>query len=309
MSDEANSKKTKLLNFDMEISSHSKITIASEKITFSKIIYSSLILLTSIFLCITLYTSFQISSLNKENKDLKMENKNLQKYISSSKNLINIFTPLYDLSYHNKEHIANVLDTIFYPYTSDIITSIDELEFIRDIFGKVSIRLEYKSSLHGDTNDIFHRRTRHNNHQLVLIKTKNGNRFGGYTSDNFEMAKLAELNMDVDKVDNTAFVFNLDSKKVYNVKKDKIAVYCDDSFFIQFGDGDILIWNNFLSDKSISLFPENYGDDSCEKGDLTGGEFKFEIEELEIFHVNFYKTDFKSDFNITGRFGDTSEPF
>ena len=120
------------------------------------------------------------------------------------------------------------------------------------------------------------------------------------------MNKLAELTMDVDKFDNTAFVFNLDSKKVYNVKKDKIAIYCDDSFFIQFGDGDILIWNNFLQGKSLSMFPENYGNENCEKGELTGGEFKFEIEELEIFHVGFFRTDFRDEFNITGRFGNTS---
>ena len=296
---------SKFLKFEIRLPSDKTIEIKKETITFIKVFFTTIIFLTSIFFCITIYTSIQIKILHSENKKLEFENTRIQEYIKK-KDKINIFSPSNDLIYKKKEHVENILDTIFYPYTSDIITSLDELEFLRDIFGKVSIRLEYKSSIHGDKNDIFHNRTRKHNHQLVLIKTKKGNRFGGYTSENFEMNKLAELTMDVDKFDNTAFVFNLDSKKVYNVKKDKIAIYCDDSFFIQFGDGDILVWNNFLQGKSLSLFPENYGNENCEKGELTGGEFKFEIEELEIFHVGFFRTDFRDEFNITGRFGNTS---
>ena len=296
---------SKFLKFEIRLPSDKTIEIKKETITFIKVFFTTIIFLTSIFFCITIYTSIQIKILHSENKKLEFENTRIQEYIKK-KDKINIFSPSNDLIYKKKEHVENILDTIFYPYTSDIITSLDELEFLRDIFGKVSIRLEYKSSIHGDKNDIFHNRTRKHNHQLVLIKTKKGNRFGGYTSENFEMNKLAELTMDVDKFDNTAFVFNLDSKKVYNVKKDKIAIYCDDSFFIQFGDGDILIWNNFLQGKSLSMFPENYGNENCEKGELTGGEFKFEIEELEIFHVGFFRTDFRDEFNITGRFGNTS---
>ena len=296
---------SKFLKFEIRLPSDKTIEIKKETITFIKVFFTTIIFLTSIFFCITIYTSIQIKILHSENKKLEFENTRIQEYIKK-KDKINIFSPSNDLIYKKKEHVENILDTIFYPYTSDIITSLDELEFLRDIFGKVSIRLEYKSSIHGDKNDIFHNRTRKHNHQLVLIKTKKGNRFGGYTSENFEMNKLAELTMDVDKFDNTAFLFNLDSKKVYNVKKDKIAIYCDDSFFIQFGDGDILIWNNFLQGKSLSMFPENYGNENCEKGELTGGEFKFEIEELEIFHVGFFRTDFRDEFNITGRFGNTS---
>ena len=299
-------KNSKFLNFETEIESDKKLEIKKEKISFIKVFFSTILFLTSIFFCITIYTSIQIKIINSENKKLENENTRIQEYIKQ-KDKINIFSPSNDLIYKKKEHVENILDAIFYPYTSDIITSLDELEFLRDIFGKVSIRLEYKSSIHGDKNDIFHNRTRKHNHQLVLIKTKKGNRFGGYTSENFEMNKLAELTMDVDKFDNTAFLFNLDSKKVYNVKKDKIALYCDDSFFIQFGDGDLLIWNNFLNGKSLSMFPESYGNEKCEKGELTGGEFKFEIEELEIYHVGFFKTDFRDEFNVTGRFGNTPD--
>ena len=205
-------KNSKFLNFETEIESDKKLEIKKEKISFIKVFFSTILFLTSIFFCITIYTSIQIKIINSENKKLENENTRIQEYIKQ-KDKINIFSPSNDLIYKKKEHVENILDAIFYPYTSDIITSLDELEFLRDIFGKVSIRLEYKSSIHGDKNDIFHNRTRKHNHQLVLIKTKKGNRFGGYTSENFEMNKLAELTMDVDKFDNTAFLFNLDSKK------------------------------------------------------------------------------------------------
>ena len=51
---------------------------------------------------------------------------------------------------------SNIIDIILYPFHSDIITNINELNFIRKHLGNASIHLIYKSSIHGDSAKAFH---------------------------------------------------------------------------------------------------------------------------------------------------------
>jgi len=261
-----------------------------------------IIFLISISLCFLVYQTIQISSLSSDKNNLEIENKLLTNQLNKMKENYQILTPS-DNPISNKE----LLDHIFFPYTSDIITSIDDLNFLRDIFGRVRIRVEFKSSIHGNTVENFRERSKNHNHQLILIKTKNGNRFGGYTSDNFEPIKLAEISMEADKNDPTAFLFNLDAKKIYNVKKDMSALYCDENLMANFGGEDLIIFDNFKEKKGFSKFPDHYGDNNSQKGELTGGEQSFEIDELEVFHINFFYRDFEEDYNKKGRYGKRSD--
>ncbi len=262
----------------------------------TNIISKILILLTSLSLCYFVYQTLQLSSINKDKLSLEKENNKLSKYLKTI-NKQQIFSP----SEQSKD--KEILDHIFYPYSSNIITSIDDLNFIRDILGPVRIRVEYQSSIHGDRLDKFKERTKKHNHQLVLIKTKNGNRFGGYTSENFEPLKFAEASIEIDKKDPTAFLFNLDSKKVYNLKKNvKVALFCDDHFIFNFGEGDLILYDRFMSHNSFTAFPNNYGDNAS-KAELTNGESEFKVEEMEAFHIHFFINDFEEMYNKKGRYG------
>ena len=272
-----------------------KETQKDKKTIISKI----LILLTSLTLCYLVYQILQVSSINQDKILLEKENIKLLKYINTQPNN-QIFSP----SEQSKD--KEILDHIFYPYSSNIITQIDDINFLRDILGPVRIRLEFQSSIHGDRLDVFKERSKKHNHQLVIIKTKNGNRFGGYTSENFEPIKLAEASIEIDKKDKTAFLFNLDSKKVYNLKKNtNVALFCDDHFFFNFGEGDLVIYDKFLSQTSFTSFPNNFGENAG-KAELTNGEKEFKIEEMETFHVHFFINDFEDDYNKKGRYGKRS---
>ena len=292
-------KKNQISQFEISTESFEK-TNKKRKTKKNLIIPKILILLTSLTLCYFVYQTIQISSINKDKQSLENENTKLSKYLNKINKKNQIFSP------SEQPNDKEILDNIFYPYSSNIITSIDDLNFLRDILGPVRIRVEFQSSIHGDRLEKFKERTKRHNHQLVIIKTKNGNRFGGYTSESFEPLKFAESSIEVDKKDPTAFLFNLDSKTIYNLKKEaKVALFCDDHFIFNFGEGDLVLYDRFKSHNSFTTFPNNFGD-NAKKAELSNGEQEFQVEEMEAFHINFFVNDFGDEYKKKGRYGKKS---
>ena len=240
-----------------------------------------LIKLTFFFLSLIIFLIqlIRISTLASNSQILKSKSKILQNYISKKNQLSKIFSPKI-IPYKSKNHLDSIIDNILFPYKSSIIESMEDIDFIRETLGKVGIRLEYKAKIHGDNVIKFQEKTKTHHHHLLLIKTKKGNRFGGYTSLNFEPAMMAGFSADVEKIDPSAFLFNLDDKKIYNVTQGLSALYCDNFFVAHFGEGDLILWDNFLKDGGMSDFPENYGK-GANKGELTKEGRKFQIDELE----------------------------
>ena len=205
--------------------------------------------------------------------------------------------------YVSPNRVEGILDNLFYPYHSDIIRSIDEYEFLRDSLGKVELRMILNSNVHGDFAKDFHERANYK-HLLILIETIEGNRFGGYTSDNFVPMSvgLISTSIDIQKYDNVAFLFNLDTKKIYDIKEDKVetALNCDEYYTLSFGEKDLIIWDYFLTKGGVSNFPDYYGE-GAEPLELTGGEQNFQINSVEVFQVLFY-AEFGDDKNKMGQY-------
>ena len=161
------------------------------------------------------------------------------------------------IPYVSPNRVEGILDNLFYPYHSDIIRSIDEFEFLRDTLGKVELRMILNSNIHGDFARDFHERANYK-HLLILIETMEGNRFGGYTSDNFVPMSvgLISTSVDIQKYDDVAFLFNLDTKKIYDINEDKVeaALNCDEYYTLSFGEKDLIIWDYFLTKGGVSNF-------------------------------------------------------
>ena len=195
------------------------------------------------------------------------------------------------IPYETPNKLESVLDYLLYPYHSDIIRNLDDYEFIRDSLGKISLKMIFNSNYHGDYAVDLHSRA-NNHHLLVLIETENGNRFGGYTSDNFspQTFGLTSTSIELFKRDTSAFLFNLDSKKIFNIKpKEAIkALDCDDYFVLCFGEGDLLLRDKFLTSGGISNFPGFYGDENTKETELTNGEKEFIVKTFEVYHVLFF---------------------
>ncbi len=205
--------------------------------------------------------------------------------------------------YVSPNRVEGILDNLFFPYHSDIIQTVDEFEFLRDALGKVELRMILNSNIHGDYASDFHEKANYH-HLLVLIETFEGNRFGGYTSDNFIPLSvgLTSTSVDVQKYDEAAFLFNLDTKKIYEINKDKVetALNCDEYYTLSFGEKDLVIWDFFLTKGGVSNFPDYYGE-GAQPFELTGGEQNFKINSIEVFQVLFYP-EFGDDKNRMGQY-------
>lgn len=205
--------------------------------------------------------------------------------------------------YVSPNRVEGVLDNLFFPYHSDIIKTVDEFEFLRDALGKVELRMILNSNIHGDYARDFHEKANYK-HLLILIETLEGNRFGGYTSDNFIPLSvgLTSTSVDVQKYDDVAFLFNLDSKKIYEINPDKvdIALNCDEYYTLSFGEKDLVIWDYFLTKGGVSNFPDYYGKGSPSL-ELTGGEQNFKVNSIEVFQVIFY-SEFGDEKNRMGQY-------
>jgi hypothetical protein len=247
----------------------------------------------SIIIILSINFIFQNSSSSKSNLS-NSEKERIPKKLDET-----LITP-----YETPYKLESMLDYLLYPYHSDIIKNLDDYEFIRDALGKISLKMTFNSNYHGDYALDVHSRSNYH-HTLVLIETENGNRFGGYTSDNFTPGTfgLTSTSIEVSKKDTAAFLFNLDLKKIYNVKKEYVtfALDSDDFFTLCFGDGDLLLRDQFLTKGGTSNFPAYYGDENSKESELTNGEEEFEIKYFEMYNVLFF-SEFGDENNRMGVF-------
>ena len=251
----------------------------------------ALIILFSIIISI-FFQSFTSSAYNHENQKPTYEKISKPKKIEESK----------IIPYESPFKLEGTLDYILYPYHSDIIKDMDDYEFIRDSLGKISLKMVFNSNINGDYALDVHTRV-HYHHILALIETENGNRFGGYTSDNFTPESLGLTSTTIGglKQDKSAFLFNLDTKKIYDIKKKDVnrALDCDDYFIFCFGEGDLILRDQFLTNGGSSYFPDCFGDENTKETELTNGEETFTIKSFEIYHVLFF-SEFGDENNRMG---------
>ena len=141
-----------------------------------------------------------------------------------------------------------VLDQIFAPYHSNILTSLGQLGLLKRMIRKsigidksVSLRLIYKASVHGGTAKDFHKIVTGRNSYIVLIKDDIDTLFGGFTTKNFDSLFLMDVTLSSEIEDKEAFLFSLTNEEMYPVikGKEKCSVQGDEEFGPIFGsEGD-----------------------------------------------------------------------
>ena len=163
---------------------------------------------------------------------------------------------------------------------SNIIKNIKEESIIGNklsISKIIKYRLLYRATRDGDSAKLFHLKCDNFHNLAVIIETREGKRFGGYTSSKFKGANPM-------KIDNNAFLFSLDLKKVYNITPDQYAIDCNPKSGPSFSGGSLFIPDNFF---------EKFGK-TCAAGgpykfekdyELNNGKKNFIVKELEIFQI------------------------
>ena len=199
-------------------------------------------------------------------KKLQIENDNLKQLLLKKKN-------------DNFETYKNLFNSI---KNSSILKEGEELMIKNWINSnrKISFELIYKGTRDGDDVKDFHKLCDEISPTLTLAQTKNGNRFGGYTS-----VALTKNSSDNGIYDPNAFVFSIDKKYKYNTNNPSYAVRSYASRGPCFGDScPFYIGNKFLTKNTSYSNPSN--DYNCPPYVLTGAEY-FTLDELEVYKVKF----------------------
>ncbi len=145
----------------------------------------------------------------------------------------------------------------------------------------ISFKLLYRASKDGDEAKTFHSKCDGIRNTLVIVLTKKGLRFGGFTSETWE-------GNDLDKKDLNAFCFSLDLMKIYNSIKGKSAIYASPNSGPAFQNCIFEIKDNCFKEGGLcSDESASYYDNHEKKCEINGEEEVFNVEEVEVFSVLF----------------------
>ena len=223
---------------------------------------------------------------NDSSYKLKRNNKPDKSYRIIHKNYIDYCTT--EVSYLFEEEMNNSNNRSF-SVESTIISNYSEFDFIINYLKK-KFNKEIKDAIHiyqatedGPTAADFHKICDGNTNIVVLIKTKDGKKFGGYTSVGFSSFNRSYY-------DDTAFIFSINKREIYPNIHGKSAV---DSFYNLgpcFSGDSIKIFDNFLNTegivaKNIANFETN------EDYQINCGKRTFEVEEIEVLEFIEKKDD------------------
>ena len=163
----------------------------------------------------------------------------------------------------------------------DIIHDMNELEMITKKINKenkrIIINLLYKASADSDSAAVFHNKCDEANNTIVLVETKDGKRFGGYTTKSWK-------GNCVEKEDPEAFIFSFDKMKTYDNIPGDDAIGCYPKFGPIFLGCQIKIFDNAFT-RGGTTFEKELNFNTEEDYELTGGSRTFEVKDVEVYEV------------------------
>ena len=148
----------------------------------------------------------------------------------------------------------------------------------------IQLELIYKGKSHNFSSEYFHCYFDDSVPTITLVETIRGNRFGGFTSQIWKGEQTY-------RKDKEAFLFNLDKRVRYNIRPECVdkAIMCKSKCTVYFGDCDLVISDQSKNYESFSNFPVCYGGKDVNSNELTNGEKKFAMKEIEIFQIYYKK--------------------
>ena len=166
----------------------------------------------------------------------------------------------------------------------ELIENDEELELIvRRIYtpyGKIKFNLIYKATADSDSARVFHNKCDNAKSSIVLVKSGNGKRFGGFTSCDWSGNSIF-------KKDDSAFIFSLDKMKVYDIIPGEDAIGCFPNYGPIFLGCQIKINDNAFT-YGGSTFQKGVTYNTEEDYELTDGNKEFAVKEIEVYSINFW---------------------
>ena len=142
----------------------------------------------------------------------------------------------------------------------------------------ITFNLLFKKSRDGDTTQDFHNHCDNKGKTLIIIETKEGRKFGGFTNDNWNTNSSYRKN-------SNDFVFSLDLNKKYSYSGSGDTTIGDNEHGLVFGndrsnESDIR-FENYSLNKGISNSSRSFKTNK----ELNNGKENFETKELEVYQV------------------------
>ena len=174
---------------------------------------------------------------------------------------------------------------------NDIIFIINRIKEIYPKLHNINLLLIYRASEDGDRAKDFHKKCDKIGPNLVIIKTRKGNIFGGFTSKNWE-----HMPRDIDEKrpnlgsasrDSKAFGFNINNQKIYiNEKPNEFAIWCNKNYGPTFKNNLFQIFDSCLKKGGYCSVRNNshFGGQMFDY-EIAGGESRFRVDELEVFEI------------------------
>jgi len=228
--------------------------------------------------------SLKINELNEKVKRLENEHVSKKQLIDCDKKIEKLNVKFNRINQLNINQDSNFLNRIQAVMSKNILLNKDDFDLIKYFINKGNIKLSliYKATIDSDFSNKFHEKCDNNSPTITLIKTDNGIRFGGYTTQTWN-------NNEECKQDDEAFLFSIDLRKKYEIEKGvECAIYCGGEYGPTFGEGfDLCLCNNFMGvNGSYSNFPKSYGK-GCSTNELTQNNKNFRINDVEVYLVDF----------------------
>jgi hypothetical protein len=163
----------------------------------------------------------------------------------------------------------------------NIIKEPEEIELvtnkIEEKFPGSSYKLLYKGSRDGDSAATFHSKCDEAEKTLVIVEDNYGNRFGGFTTQDWGGQYLQ-------KKDDDAFLFSVDKNKTYDVIPNQNAIGCYPNFGPVFFGCQIRIYDNYLT-KGGTTYKKGLNYRTTEDFELTNGNQNFGVRDIEVYEV------------------------
>ncbi len=190
--------------------------------------------------------------------------------------------------------IQSLVDLVWQTFSFDtsIVTSkkhVGELMGLCNLRLSSELRLVYRGSRDGFSASHFHSKCDNIPKTLTIVKSANGNIFGGYVGQAWDETELGYK-------DPTAFLFSLVNKEnsplKFNAKHGATTIYCKSGNGPIFGSGyDLSIADkanrnqNSYADLGVSFAFSKYAAKSPQSQDFLAGSYYFQVADIEVFSL------------------------
>ena len=248
----------------------------------------------------------QNNDINNEYNNMNIKNKSLPENINNNNinNYLNLFIKN-DITFpflnnNNFDNIKNIQNNLlnlpnlstsyFSQYEESKIMNKYDIDFLINLISKKfnqkikKLYLCYRGSDHGDLAENFHKKCDYIKNIIILIKTKENKKFGGFSTESWE----TNAEIPIHKNDKNAFIFSLDNYRFFNIIKSENALYCSKKLGPVFGNGEIFIPDNFYKNVAHCNEKEIYkGPFKNENNEPLSDEKEFYVAEIEAYKIDF----------------------